>query len=86
MLAPSQRRDARRATRRSGGVVMTTYAAARPADARTTLATVRAVVSVIDQLRRDPPEPLEPVEPPEWLPPLEPAEEPEPRRLSLLPP
>jgi hypothetical protein len=35
------------ASRRSGGVVITTYAAARPADASTTFATVRAALSVI---------------------------------------
>ena len=56
---PSQARVAWLARRLSGGVVMTTYAAASAADARTAFATVRAVASVIgNQLRR---EPLEPV-------------------------
>jgi hypothetical protein len=47
MLAPSQRRAPRIASRRSGGVVQIRYAAATPADARTTFATVRALVLVI---------------------------------------
>jgi len=41
-VAPSQTRNAWNARRRSGGVVKTTYAAATPADAIATLATVRA--------------------------------------------
>jgi hypothetical protein len=36
-------RTARNSRRRSGGRVNTTYAAAAPADARTTFATVRAL-------------------------------------------
>ena len=46
MLAPSQMRRPRAARRRSGGFVRITNAAATPADASTTFATVRAVVSV----------------------------------------
>jgi hypothetical protein len=48
-------------------VVITTYAAATPAEARTTFATVRAVALVTLQLRRDPP--VEPDDDPDWLPP-----------------
>jgi len=53
---PSHTRTARMAKRRSGGVVSTTYAAATPADAMTTFATIRAFCGVMyrDQLRRDP--------------------------------
>jgi hypothetical protein len=62
-LVPSQSRAACIARRRSGGVVSTTYAAATPADAITTLATVRAFSCVTTaQLRRVPP-PLPDVEP-----------------------
>jgi hypothetical protein len=48
---------ARAARRRSGGFVITTNAAATPADASTTFATVRAVVLVMVayELRRDVP-------------------------------
>jgi len=60
----------RNATRRSGGVVTTRYAAATPADTRITLATVRALASVT-QLRRDPVPELPPVDG-VWLPPLDP--------------
>ena len=42
MLAPSQRLVATPASRLSGGVVYTTYAAATPADINTRFATVRA--------------------------------------------
>src|SRR5580765_7132155 len=45
--APSHQRIPWAARRRSGGVVMTTYAAAMPAETRTTFATVRASESVI---------------------------------------
>jgi hypothetical protein len=47
MLAPSHMRVARTAKRLSGGVVITTYAAATPATARTRFAVVRAEVLVI---------------------------------------
>src|SRR5262245_2137702 len=56
--APSDRRPLRAASRRSGGFVSTTYAAAAPAATRTTFATVRAVSRVMSapsQLRREPP-------------------------------
>ena len=43
-LAPSHQRRPRTASRRSGGVVITTYAAATPAETRITFATVRAAV------------------------------------------
>src|SRR6267154_6190708 len=45
--APNHQRIPLAARRRSGGVVMTTYAAAMPAETRTTFATVRASESVI---------------------------------------
>lgn len=44
--APSHNRIARKTARRSGGVVSTTYAAAAPAAATATFATVRADVGV----------------------------------------
>ena len=69
---------ARSVTRRSGGVVMTRYAAATPADTSITFATVRALASVI-QLRRVVPDDVVPELPPvdgEWVPPLEPLDDP----------
>jgi hypothetical protein len=69
MLAPSHTRVNRIASRRSGGVVTTTYAAATPATPMTMLAAVRAPDFVIGvQLRREPPVgeppvPLLPVDP-----------------------
>jgi hypothetical protein len=57
---------------------MTKYAAARPADTRTTFATARALASVI-QLRRVVPDDVVPELPPvdgEWVPPLEPLVDP----------
>ena len=62
MLAPSHTRSPPSASRLSGGVVITTYAAATPAVARTAFATVRAVGPFI-QLR-DPPEPDDPPDDP----------------------
>src|SRR3954452_17775619 len=63
MLAPSHSSMPRSARRLSGGVVITTYAAATPATARTTFAAVRAEVAVTcGQLLRGPLEP-EPVDP-----------------------
>jgi hypothetical protein len=58
-LAPSHQCVARMLRRRSGGVVITTYAAAIPANPSTTFAVVRAVVLVIYQLRRVSPGPNE---------------------------
>jgi hypothetical protein len=46
-LAPSHMRNSRPASRLSGGVVITTYAAAIPAAARTRLAVVRAEALVM---------------------------------------
>jgi hypothetical protein len=61
-LAPSHTRIAAAASRLSGGVVITTYAAATPAVARRKFATVLAVGLVIYELR----EPLEPeLDPPD---------------------
>jgi hypothetical protein len=58
------------ASRRSDGVVMTTYAAAAPALSSTAFAIERAAACVTSQLRRDPPGLLLPdCDPPEWLPP-----------------
>jgi hypothetical protein len=52
--APSHQRKPWTARRRSGGVVITTYAAATPAEKRTTFATARAAERVMgDQLRRE---------------------------------
>jgi hypothetical protein len=73
MLAPSQMRIPRAARRRSDGVVITTTAAATPADASAAFATVRALARVTNQLRRG----VEP-EPPLEL-------EPPPRTFSVLP-
>ena len=57
------------ASRLSGGVVITTYAAATPAVARRTFATVRAAGPVIYELRELPePEVDPPDEPPLRLP------------------
>jgi hypothetical protein len=47
MLAPSHQRTPDAASRRNGGVVMTTYAAATPAEIKITFATVRAAERVI---------------------------------------
>ena len=47
MLAPSQMCSPRKARRRSGGVVITTYAAATPAEMSTRFATVRALALVM---------------------------------------
>jgi len=61
-LAPSHTRAARSTNRRSGGVVMITYAAATPAVASAMFAAVRAPLSVTRQPRRVlPDEPVEPV-------------------------
>ena len=65
MLAPSHRRAARSASRLSGGVVITTHAAAAPADKTTAYEIVRAVCEVTPVQPRDPPNP--PL--PDWLPP-----------------
>jgi len=65
---PSQTRTACFARRRSGGVVRMTYAAATPADAIITFATIRAFSFVMaDQLRRDPPPGAPGIAPPDWL-------------------
>ena len=53
-LAPSHMRVARAAKRRSGGVVITTYAAAMPAETRIALAIVRAVAGVTRHPRAGP--------------------------------
>jgi hypothetical protein len=54
-LAPSHQRKPLIARRLSGGDVTITYAAATPAETRTTFATVRAAELVMNvQLRREP--------------------------------
>ena len=65
MLAPSHIRAARSANRLSGGVVITTYAAAAPAEINNACEIVRAVCVVTRAQLRDPPKP--PL--PDWVPP-----------------
>ena len=57
MLAPSHIRAARSANRLSGGVVITTYAAAAPAEINNACEIVRAVCVVTRAQLRDPPKP-----------------------------